>query len=81
LQSAFQSPQALTSQKSGEAWSGSQQRTGISDDAAIWVDRMLKTISPSEGLNADHDFTLDWLKSAIEEARDVAENVCSSFSS
>jgi hypothetical protein len=68
LQSAFQSPQALTFQKSGEAWSGSQQRTGIIDDATIWVDRMFKMISPSEDLNEDRDFTLDWLKSAIEEA-------------
>jgi twinkle protein len=50
------------------AWSGLQQRAGVGEDAVAWVDRMFKTISPSEDLNDDQDFTLEWLKSAIEEA-------------
>jgi twinkle protein len=38
------------------------------EDAEAWVNRMFKTISPSEDLNEQQDFDLPWLKAAIEEA-------------
>src|SRR5262249_18886661 len=51
-----------------KAWSGAQQRYGINDHPAAWVDKMFRTISPAEDLDEDTDFDLPWLKSTIEEA-------------
>jgi twinkle protein len=45
-----------------------QQHGGIAGDPVAWVDRMFKTISPSEHLREDQDFDLAWLHDAIEEA-------------
>ena len=45
-----------------------KERDGISEEPVAWVDRMFKTISPSEDLDEEQDFNLDWLKTTIEEA-------------
>jgi twinkle protein len=50
-----------------KAWSG-QERGGTVGDPVSWVNRMFWTISPSEDLNEDQDFDLNWLKATIEEA-------------
>jgi twinkle protein len=47
------------------AWKG-QERSGIQEDPEAWVDRMFRTIAPSEDLEADYD--LKWLDAVIEEA-------------
>jgi twinkle protein len=45
-----------------------QQRGGIHEEPSAWVDRMFKTISPSEDLDNENDLNLVWLKASIEEA-------------
>lgn len=47
------------------AWHG-QERGGIQCSPREWVDRMFRAIPPSE--DDGEDFTLDWLKTVIEEA-------------
>jgi twinkle protein len=37
-------------------------------EAIDWMGRMFRTLSPSEDVDEDADFTLAWLKAAIEEA-------------
>ena len=43
-----------------------QEDSGIYEDPEVWVDRMFRTIAPSEDLEADYD--LKWLDAVIEEA-------------
>jgi twinkle protein len=50
-----------------KAWKD-QERNGIHEEPAAWVDRMFRTISPNEDIDDDSDFDLAWLKTAIEEA-------------
>src|SRR4029079_11604154 len=50
-----------------KAWQG-QAGNGVDEEPATWVDRMFRTISPSEELDDGNDFDLVWLKDAIEEA-------------
>ena len=50
-----------------KAWRG-QGRNGIQEEPTAWVDRMFKTISPSEDLNEAQDFDIAWLKAVIEES-------------
>jgi twinkle protein len=47
------------------AWSN-QDAQGIAGSPEAWVDRMFRTVAPSETLDAD--FNLDWILKAIEEA-------------
>jgi twinkle protein len=47
------------------SWNG-QQHNGINEDPEAWIDRMFRTIAPSEDL--DGDFDLAWLDAAIAEA-------------
>jgi twinkle protein len=53
-----------------QTWSRSEQHDQhrIREKPEAWVDRMFVTISPSEDLDEDTDFNLEWLKAAIEEA-------------
>lgn len=46
------------------AWHG-QQKHGIDEDPAKWIDRMFRTIAPSEDVD---DYNLAWVQNAIEEA-------------
>jgi twinkle protein len=50
-----------------KAWR-EQGRGGIAEEPGAWLDLMFRTISPSEDLDEEQDFDLDWLKTAIEEA-------------
>jgi twinkle protein len=50
-----------------EAWAN-QEKGGIAERPAAWVDRMFRTISPDESADGDTDFDLKWVRSAIEEA-------------
>lgn len=51
------------------ARSWEQQDKAIKENgASAWVDRMFKTIAPTEDFDQDTDFNLDWLRATIEEA-------------
>ena len=47
------------------AWT---QRADNAEDPAAWVDRMFLTISPSEDIDDEVDFNIEWLHGAIHEA-------------
>lgn len=49
------------------SWRG-QEVNGIGEEAEAWVDRMFRTISPSEDLDETKSFDLNWLDAAIEES-------------
>jgi twinkle protein len=51
-----------------QAWSGTQVKGGIEEEPKAWIDRMFKTISPSEEFDEDKQFDLGWLSETIEEA-------------
>ena len=40
----------------------------ITDEPAVWVDKMFRSISPSEDADDEVEFNLDWLHAAIHEA-------------
>lgn len=40
----------------------------IADEPDVWVDRMFRTIAPSEQISNDVDFDLKWVHTAIHEA-------------
>lgn len=45
-----------------------QTSGGITEAPEAWVDRMFRTIAPSESFDADTDFNLAWIHEAIDEA-------------
>lgn len=50
-----------------QVWS-TAERSAIREAPEVWVDRMFRTIAPSEDLDEEKDYDLEWLKHAIEEA-------------
>lgn len=47
-----------------KAWNG-QAKNGIDADPRVWIDRMFRTIAPSEDVD---EYNLSWVQTAIEEA-------------